>query len=225
MGAWGSGSFENDDAMDWVAGVHSASDVAKPFERLKTDTDAFEEEGELQLDLTFASQLVAAAEVVAMMMGRKIPPFPEDLAKRIGGAQDVDALLFHQARNAVLHVTRHSELAQLWDENAEGEIENEWLAEITGLIERLNPDLEYVPAMPEFERWDMEDHTALCAFCRRPVEVEDCHTLDVTEHGDIFKSSRSLPLHLKCLNSRLHADTMVIDFRPDPDRPINLDAL
>ena len=40
MGAWGSGSFENDAAMDWAADVQSIEDVQKPFERLKRDTDA-----------------------------------------------------------------------------------------------------------------------------------------------------------------------------------------
>ena len=35
MGAWGSGSFENDTALDWAAEVRSVEDVGKPFERLK----------------------------------------------------------------------------------------------------------------------------------------------------------------------------------------------
>lgn len=225
MGAWGTGSFENDDAMDWVAQVQSTADVAKPFERLKTDTDAYDQEEDLGLDLVFASQLIAAAEVVAMMMGRKIPSFPDDLANRIGDSHDVDALLFHQARNAVLHVTRHSELAELWEESAEGDAENEWLAEITGLVERLNPDHEYEPVKPEFEEADLEDDAPLCAFCRKLVGADEYHSLEITEHGDIFTSSRSLPVHLACLNSRMHADTMVIAFRPDPERPIDLDAL
>ena len=43
MGAWGSGSFENDIAMDWAAEIQSVADVRKPFERLKQDTDAAEE--------------------------------------------------------------------------------------------------------------------------------------------------------------------------------------
>ena len=33
MGAWGSGSFENDSALDWAGSVQSLADVRKPFDR------------------------------------------------------------------------------------------------------------------------------------------------------------------------------------------------
>ena len=39
MGAWGSGSFENDAAMDWAAGVKSIDDVRAPFDRLNPDIE------------------------------------------------------------------------------------------------------------------------------------------------------------------------------------------
>ena len=70
------GSFENDTAMDWAAWVQSVDDVRKPFERLKRDTDAHRREAELVVDSDFACELLAAAETVAMMLGRRIPDFP-----------------------------------------------------------------------------------------------------------------------------------------------------
>ncbi len=44
MGAWGSGSFENDSALDWAASVRSLEDVRKPFDRLKALTESSEGE-------------------------------------------------------------------------------------------------------------------------------------------------------------------------------------
>src|SRR5688500_7596290 len=118
MGAWGVGSFENDTAMDWAASVQSVDDVRKPFERLKRETDAHGTGPELVVDSDFACELIAAAETVAMLLGRRIADFPEDLVERLSGAGEPDNLLFHQARNGVLHVMRNSELAELWEEAA-----------------------------------------------------------------------------------------------------------
>ena len=76
MGAWGSGSFENDAALDWAAGVQSIDDVRGPFERLKAEDSGY-------VDVDLACEVVAAAETVAMLMGRKSPDFPDDLAERL----------------------------------------------------------------------------------------------------------------------------------------------
>src|SRR5688572_24516205 len=145
MGAWGPGSFENDTAMDWAASVQSVDDVRRPFERLKAETDAYAGEAELVVDSDFACELIAAAETVAMMLGRRVQDFPADLAQRLAGAGEPDSLLFHQARNAVLHAMRNSELAELWEETAQEAGKNQWLAEMTRLIDRLNPDVEFEP--------------------------------------------------------------------------------
>jgi hypothetical protein len=44
----------------------------------------------------------------------------------------------------VLHVLRNSQLAELWEEATQESGTNEWLAEMTGLIDRLNPELEHI---------------------------------------------------------------------------------
>jgi hypothetical protein len=226
MGAWGAGSFENDTAMDWTYGVESVADVSKVFERLKAETDVHPDGGQMHLDADFACELVAAAECVAMMMGRIIPGFPEEVKEALADTGEPDALLFHHARNALMQVTRHSELAELWEEAAEDGETNEWLAEVTGLVERLNPDLEYeAPVLPEVSDEDRDDEQSLCAFCRQPIPDKEFFGMSVTEYGDIFESSRILPIHLKCLNARLHHSTAVIAFREDLSRPVDLDKL
>ena len=115
MGAWGAGSFENDTALDWAGGVQGIDDVRGIFAQLKSETDVHPDQGAMYVEADFASALIAAAETVAMMLGREIPGFPEELKARLGdGIADSDPL-FHQARNAISHVMRNSELAELWD--------------------------------------------------------------------------------------------------------------
>ena len=230
MGAWGAGSFENDTAMDWAAGVQSVDDVREPFARLKRDTDAYVGEGELLLDSDSASELIAAAETVAMLLGRRIPDFPDDLADRLAGSGEPDNLLFHQARNAVLHVMRHSELAELWEDAAAGSGENEWLANLTKLIDRLNPEGDsdewaFLSGAPK-DRGDPGQVIATCAFCNGPIERQHhwaMHVDDAYSPGRAGK--KSYDLHLPCLNARLHHKHAVADFKFDPDNMPDLDKL
>src|SRR5918995_5999734 len=220
MGAWGTGSFENDTAMDWAASVQSVDDVRKPFERLKRDTDAHGIDPELVVDSDFACELIAAAETVAMMLGRRIPDFPADLAQRLAGAGEPDSLLFHQARNAALYAMRNSELAELWEETAQEADKNEWLAEMTRLIDRLNPEVE-------FEPWD-KDHIeakvgapleaggGTCAFCNQPIPREQLWGISLYDAHDMNSFGRGFWLHLPCLNARLHHKHAIADLKFDP---------
>lgn len=229
MGAWGSGSFENDTAMDWAADVHSVDGVRKPFERLKRDTDAHGTDPELVVDSDFACELLAAAECVAFMMGRRGRDFPDELAERLADSGEPDNLLFHQARNAVLHVMRLSELAELWEEAAPGSGPNEWLMEMTRLIDRLNPEVE-------FEPWD-QDHIEAkvgaplseggdsCAFCNRPVAAEELWGINIYDAYNMNSIGQGRWLHLPCLNSRLHHKHAIADLKFDPDNMPDLDKL
>lgn len=229
MGAWGPGSFENDTAMDWATTVQSVDDVRKPFERLKAETDAHAGEPELVVDSDFACELIAAAETVAMLLGRRVPDFPADLAQRLAGAGEPDSLLFHQARNAVLHAMRNSELAELWEEAAQDGEPNEWLAEMTRLIDRLNPDVE-------FEPWDkehieakvgapLEEGAGTCAFCNEPIAREELWGISVYDAYNMNSMGRGFWLHLPCLNARLHHKHAIADLKFDPDNMPDLDQL
>ena len=225
MGAWGAGSFENDTAMDWAASVQSVDDVRRPFERLKTETDAHGGEGELVVDSDFACELIAAAETVAMMLGRRIHEFPADLAQRLAGAGEPDSLLFHQARNAVLHTMRHSELAELWEETAEESGVNEWNGELTRLIDRLNPEIEHIPWEPEEVEQNAGGPAGPCAFCDRPVGKDELFGMNLHDYSDQMSFARGFWLHLPCLNARLHHKHAIADLKFDPDNMPDLDKL
>ena len=229
MGAWGTGSFENDTAMDWAASVRSVENVRKPFERLKRDTDAHGTGPELVVDSDFACELIAAAETVAMLLGRRIADFPEDLAERLSDAGEPDNLLFHQARNGVLHVMRNSELAELWEEAASEADRNEWLEELTRLIDRLNPEIDdewaFLAGAPR-DRGEPSQIVGECAFCNGPIERQHLWSMHVDDaYNPGFSGRKSFNLHLQCLNARLHHKHAIADLKFDPDNMPDLDKL
>ena len=229
MGAWGAGSFENDTALDWAGSVETVDDIGKPFARLKQDTDSHEGKEELVLDADFACELLAAADCVAAMMGRPSADLPEDLEPLISSAGEPDNLLFHQARNAVLHVMRNSELAELWEDAAGKGGGNEWLTVLTNLIERLNPEID--------EKWDFlsgasrdrgeaTETGGICAFCNGPIQNDQLWSMHVDDAYSPGRSGKkSFTLHLACLNARLHHKHAIADFKFDPDNMPDLSKL
>lgn len=225
MGAWGSGSFENDTALDWADSVQSVGDVRRPFEQLKQLTDASERGSEYYLDADLACELIAAAETAAMMMGRPIPNFPEELRLRLADAGEPDNLLFHQARNAVLQVLRDSELAELWAEGVDENGANEWHVEITRLIDRLNPDIEVIPWKPEDIQQKVGAPVGTCAFCDQPIQKEELFGVNLYDAHNMNSIGQGFWLHLPCLNARLHHKHAIADLKFDPDNMPDLDKL
>ena len=225
MGAWGSGSFENDAAMDWAASVQSVEDVRKPFERLKLLTDAAEGDEEAVLDSDFASELIAAAETVALVFGRRSHDVPDELAQRLAGAGEPDSLLFHQARNAVLHAWRNSELAELWEEAAQESGVNAWNEAITGLIDRLNPDIEAEPWEPDEIAQKISAPVGTCAFCDGPISKGELWGMNLYDAQDMSGMGQGFWLHLQCLNGRLHHKHAIANLKFDPDNMPDLDKL
>ena len=223
MGAWGSGSFENDSALDWAASVSSLEDVRAPFDQLKGLTDAGGES--VCIDSDLACELIAGAETVAMLTGRRIRDFPEDLARRLANAGKPDDLLYHRARAAVCEVLRHSELAELWQEAAEETGVNEWHIAISGLVDRLNPDIEPVPWEPEEVERQAGGPVGECAFCDGPIESGELFGMNVHDYSDAISFSRGLWFHLPCLNARLHHKHAIVDLKFDPDNMPDLDKL
>lgn len=218
MGAWGSGSFENDAAMDWAGSVQSVEDLRAPFERLETL-------GGAEVDADLASEVIAAAETVAMLMGRRSRDFPDELAQRLGDAGEPEADLYHSARDALTRVMRKSELAELWEETAQESGTNEWLAELTRLIDRLNPDVEPRPWTPE----EIEQKTGPlpqpCAFCSQPVQPEELFMMTIYDATNRVAGERGFWLHLACLNARMHHKHAIANLKFDPKNMPDLDKL
>jgi hypothetical protein len=137
MGAWGHGSFDNDDAADWVFELEDATDDSV-LERTLTAVasappDAYVESPE-------AASALAAAEVVAsaatgsreaLAAGGSYSEGALAWVERHGSS--VRAELVPLALAAVRRARENSELRELWDE-AEPD---DWLAEVADLERRL----------------------------------------------------------------------------------------
>jgi hypothetical protein len=127
--AWGSGSFENDDAADWLAklGTVTAADLKKILEQVADDPEYCEAPA--------ASVAVAAVEVIAALSGSAgtgTPAAIVEWAKKNpnAGSPELKAL----ALRALDRVRRNSELKDLWLE-ADGL--NDWTASLQDLQTRL----------------------------------------------------------------------------------------
>lgn len=129
MGGWGTGSFENDDATNWLANLAALgpADLARIFSQAADDP--------AYLEAPAASVVVAAAEVVAALNGSPatvVPPAINEWLKKYPriSTPELNAL----AVRALERVRRNSELKDLWLE-ADGL--NDWTAAIRDLQTRL----------------------------------------------------------------------------------------
>ena len=129
MGGWGTGSFENDDAADWLAHLATIgpADLGKIFTQAADDAS--------YLEAPAASITVAAAEVLAALNGAPpstAPPAIDEWLKKYPkvSTPELNAL----AVRALERVRRNSELKDLWME-ADGL--NDWITAIKELQERL----------------------------------------------------------------------------------------
>jgi len=129
VGGWGTGSFENDDAMDWLSRLAAIgpADLAKIFTQAADDP--------AYLEAPAASIVVAAGEVLAALNGSPAsapPPAIDEWVKKYRriSTPELNAL----AVRALERVRRDSELKDLWME-ADGL--NDWTGVIRDLQTRL----------------------------------------------------------------------------------------
>lgn len=132
-GAWDMGPFDNDDALDWVYELEASNDLSA----VKAALSAAANQG-AYIEAPTGSAAVAAAEVVAALLGRAHPQLPPEVASWVDGrtlAKD-DALV-ELARTAIARVQdpAESELAELWSESPESLLE--WRSSLSDLDGRL----------------------------------------------------------------------------------------
>jgi hypothetical protein len=131
MGAWGSGSFENDDAMDWVADLVDGDDL-QPVE------DLFEEvleEGDDYIEVPPASAAIAAAEALAALRGKPARELPDELKDWLKERKKPPkAALVKQAVRILKRILKDSELKDVWFEAEDREA---WQRGVEDLLERL----------------------------------------------------------------------------------------
>jgi hypothetical protein len=128
MGAWGAGSFDNDDAIDWLWDLQDARDLAPidaAFSAVMT--------GEAP-DAPTAWTGIAAAEVVAAINGQPVADPPGEIVDWLAAAAPrADPALTGRARAAVQRIRSSSGLKELWEESDP----TEWYGHVDGLLLRL----------------------------------------------------------------------------------------
>ena len=135
MGAWGTGSFENDDALNFLDRLEGHGVVAV--------TQAFREVTSLDADdyveVDSASSAIAAAELVAAGHDGEVSQLPEParqwLDKHHGSVATPD--IQSVARRAVERVLMGSELKDLWSEGDDDAEAAAWEQSVRDLIQRL----------------------------------------------------------------------------------------
>lgn len=204
MGAWGAGGFENDTALDFAATIESVDDLAGAF---AVDDDE-------AIDADTACIIIAAAECVAAMRGRPAEDLPDDLADRLSAFGEPDRALWDAARNHVSLVISDSELSELW---AEADNPDEFNLAMTGLIDRLNPDIK-AKAKKKGRKKKPYFNPSTCAFCNQPMGAEEFGMFDLSvDLGDGLPMRLGNWAHLACLNARLHPSQIVQVWQTDPE--------
>jgi hypothetical protein len=130
MGAWGAGSFDNDDAMEWADELMDSGDTEAIEEALEAVTVRDKE----SLEAPDACVALAAAEVVAALNNAAGPDLPDDLQKWIRKQKGERQDLVQLALRAIKRVRTESELKILWEESGDA---GEWYENISNLEERL----------------------------------------------------------------------------------------
>jgi hypothetical protein len=128
MGAWETGPFENDTAMDWVADLERTGAQAVRT-ALSVAADGY-------VEAPAGEEVVAAAEVVASALGEPGPKLPEAVRRWIAtNADELSPEDVTLARGAMKRVvSEDSELRELWVDDAEDE---DWPKAMEDLQRRL----------------------------------------------------------------------------------------
>jgi len=130
VGVWGTGPFENDDALDLTAELRA--DGVSVLRSALDEVVLLEPEG--YLEAPSSSRAIAAAEVVAAARGRPALDLPSEVTGWMNQAPRVDDSFLPLASKAIARILDGSELKELWHASEEGPA---WESRITDLSERL----------------------------------------------------------------------------------------
>ncbi len=132
MAAGGTGTFDNEDAVDWIGGfgADGANAIVEAFDNINEldPTDYIEAE--------MAAHALAAAELVAAARDGDTDRLPDDAVASLkeNAAKINAAKLLAAGRKAVTRVLRQSELKEQWEDSPDAE---EWEDNVRELLERL----------------------------------------------------------------------------------------
>ena len=131
MGAWGINTFENGDAADWLAEFCDEPDkelLVEAFESVNNIGDNY-------LEAPESSAALAAAEVIAALLGKPSANLPDEAKDCLAKLKlKPSEKLVASARKAVERIKTDTELKELWDESDHAA---RWQATVEDLAARL----------------------------------------------------------------------------------------
>lgn len=199
MGAWGAGSFDNDDACDLVVRLEreGASAVLEALQ----EVTGLEVQDFLHVDS--ASAAIGAAEIVAAARDGDRSRLPEPTQEWLDehGSTVASDTMAAMARRAAERVLLRSELKDLWQEGGTGADTAEWEEGVRALIERLKAKPAKAPKAKAGGRkqgfdpgavlrvdLDGEWHVYARMLAREPkFAFYDCHVTTAEDPLDIVK--------------------------------------
>lgn len=132
MASGGTGTFDNEDAADWISGfgADGANAIEEAFETIN-DLDPGD-----YIEADVAAHALAAGELVAAARDGDVSRLPEDAHSSLKeNAGKINAAkLLPAARKAVTRVLKSSELKEQWEDEPDGE---DWEDNVRELLERL----------------------------------------------------------------------------------------
>jgi hypothetical protein len=130
MGAWGTRNFENDGSQDWIFDLMDNRDGG-----LVSDTMARIINNHEPLEVSDCEEALAAAELVAALVGKPSDDFPEDPLEQLDSLNLIATrALRNQAIATVNKIIAGSGMKNYWEQ--EGNLDS-WMAIETNLIKRL----------------------------------------------------------------------------------------
>ena len=114
MGAWGSGVFDNDEALDWASDLLHFNDLKALSKAIDTVIKS-----EDYVEAPDAENLLCACEILAVLNGKSPTTLPDDVCNWVKTHETLNTLaLIPDALLALEKVTgENSELFQLLQEN------------------------------------------------------------------------------------------------------------
>ncbi|RSK33173.1 DUF4259 domain-containing protein [Hymenobacter metallilatus] len=131
MGTWDYHNFDNDDAADFAENFRLNPNEATLYEALATAAET-----EDYLEIPEAAEALAAAEIVAAILGHPSPDFLPGLTLAVNG-MEVDDDLADLAVEAVKAVVSKSELQEEWAASADY---TQWQQQQQALLARLQAE-------------------------------------------------------------------------------------
>jgi len=130
MSVWGSGIFENDDALDWIYDLADSGTLSRVVSAL----DVILKNKENDLDISDCRIALAAAEIVAAMSGDPSLDLPEEAEEWIGEKVLENEKIRAKAEMAVKLIQNRSELKSSWEKSPNYPV---WQATLIDLQKRL----------------------------------------------------------------------------------------